>query len=146
MLESGLLFRGWAIMRNPDSNRSRKRDSLLLTAVLSVVILGAAAGLILSSLRPNFKTAQQAGSVDTPIVDSRWNDFEVKYEDNYYLDLDFASDAPMTFSILNEAGQTVYTQTGTAFREEDIRLRLSAGQYCLSISCETGYRINCIIQ
>ena len=145
-LESGLLVWGWTIMRSPDPNRSRRCGSAFLTAILAVIVLGAVAGMVLSSLRPHFKTGQGGGALDEPMVDSRWADFEVKYRDNYFLDLDFASDAPMTFSVLDEAGQTVYTQTGTSFREENIRLQLPAGHYCFSISCETGYRINCIIQ
>ncbi len=145
-MESGLLVWGWTIMRNPDRDRSRRYGSAFLTAILAVIVLGAAAGIAFSTLRPHFQAHQSAGSLDEPMVDSRWAGFEIKYRDNYFLDLDFASDAPMTFSVLNEAGQTVYTQTGSSFREENIRLQLPAGHYCLSVSCEAGYRISCIIQ
>jgi hypothetical protein len=145
-LESGLLLRGWAIMRNPNSNRSRKRDSAIVTAILAVIILGATAAVILSGMRPKFKTAQGAASLEAPIVDSRWNEFTVKYRDNYFLDLDMRADRPMTFSILNENGEPVFTRTETNFHQENILLTLPVGTYSLSMSSETGFNLDMSIE
>ena len=145
-LESGLLLRGWAIMRNPNSNRSRKRDSAIVTAILAVIVLGAAASLVLSGLRPRFKTGQNASGLDAPIVDSRWNEFTVKYRDNYFLDLDMRAERPMTFSVLNETGEPVFTRTETDFHQEHIQLTLPVGTYVFSMSSETGFNLNVSIE
>ena len=143
LLEIGLLLRGVFIMRNPDSSRNRRKDGAILAACVAVILLGAAAAIPLTALRPSFSTEQQASAVDEPIVDNRWMDFEVKYPDNYYLDLEMEAEKPMTFAICSEAGETVYTWTESKFQEKDIRLRLDPGTYQFSMSCETGFEIKC---
>ena len=140
-LECGLLLRGWWIMRDPEKSRSRKGDSRLLAAILAVILLSAAVSIPLACLRPHFWTEQQAGDVDAAVTDNRWADFTVKYPDNYFLDLELEAEKPMTFSILDESGEPVYTRTETDFKEEAIKLKLSPGTYCFSISYETGYHV-----
>ena len=144
-LESAVLFRGAAIMRNPLASRSRRGDSAFLALFFAVVIIGAAAGIALTELRPAFSTAQQAGSIDEPVVDSRWARFDVRYPDNYYLDLKIDADAPLTFSIVDAAGNAVYTETGDSFDQENIRVRLDRGTYWFSMSCDAGFAIQCAI-
>ena len=68
------------------------------------------------------------------------------YLDLYYLDLEMESRDPMTFAVVNDAGETVYSVTDTDFSEEDIALRLSRGHYRFSMSCESGYRVDCSIR
>ena len=140
-LEIVVLLRGWRIMRDPEKSRSRKGDSAWVAVFFAVIILGAAASITLTYLRPHFWTNQTAGDVDQPAVDSRWADFTVKYPDFYYLDLELKADKPMTFSILDESGEAVYTWTETSFQEEAIRLKLPAGDYCYSLSYETGFHV-----
>ena len=142
VLESGLLIRGWLIMRNPDSGRSRKGDSAMLTVMIAVILLGAAGSITLLSMRPHVHTSQQASGLDYPITNESWVNFEVKYADNYYLDLDMKADRPMTFEILNERGEPVYTKTELSFCGEDIRVHLPSGSYSFSLSCDTGFRID----
>ncbi|MBR7016872.1 MAG: DUF2812 domain-containing protein [Lachnospiraceae bacterium] len=140
-IEGAVLFRGWLIMRNPDADRSRRGDSAFITAFFAIILIGAAVMLILTETRPYFETSQRASSIDAPIVDNRWGDFTVRYPDNYYLDLEFEADTPLTFSIVNAAGEAVYTVTETRFDEEDIRVRLTPGKYQLSMSVESGFEI-----
>ena len=83
--------------------------------------------------------------MDAPIVDNRWADFEVRYPDYYYLDLSFDSPAPFTFAVVREDGEVVFTETGTSFQGENIRLPLSRGNYCFSMSCEDGFSVNCYV-
>lgn len=143
LIESALLLRGWFIMRNPESSRNRRGDGAIFAIFLSVIILGAGISIILEGQRPHMWTTQQASSIDQPIIDNRWNDFDVKYADNYYLDLKLEAPAPMTFEIVNDAGEAVFTQTATAFDEKNIRLKLPRGHYQFSISCTTGYYVYC---
>ncbi|MBP0986348.1 MAG: hypothetical protein J6P39_05000, partial [Oscillospiraceae bacterium] len=107
------------------------------------LILGCAAVITTGSLRPGFTTSQGAASVDAPHSSSDWLDFEVKYKDSYFLDLEFKADKPLTFSILDENGNAVYTETGTEFSKEDIKLKLERGHYKLFLSVSSGYEIKC---
>ena len=144
-VESAVLLRGSLIMRNPDASRSRRGDSALLGIFFAVILLGAAGGIILQDMRPNLSTEQQEDTLSEPLTDNRWADFKVRYTDNYYLDLEFESDGPLTFAVINEADEAVYTETGTSFSKENIRIRLSKGQYSFSMSCETGFHLKCSI-
>ncbi len=146
LVEFVVLLRGCLIMRNPQSSRSRHGENAWLPIFFIVILAGAAASITLLSMRPVFTTSQQASSIDKPIVDARWGDFEVQYPDNYYLDLSFEGSTPFTFAILNEAGEPVFTETNTVFEEDTIRLRLPRGHYCLSMSCESGYHISCKLE
>ena len=74
------------------------------------------------------------------------NEFTVKYRDNYFLDLDMRADRPMTFSILNENGEPVFTRTETNFHQENILLTLPVGTYSLSMSSETGFNLDMSIE
>ena len=143
LLEIALLLRGVLIMRNPEASRNRRHDSAILTAILAVALLGAAAAIPLTVLRPSLSTEQRLDAVEAPIVDNRWVDFTVKYPDNYFLDLELEAEKPMTFAIYNEAGEAVYTCTESSFQQKDIRLRLEPGTYQYSMSCESGFKLKC---
>ena len=146
-VESAVLLRGVWIMRNPDHSRARwKNGSAFMATFVSVILLGCAVSTTLTVLRPSFSTKQQAGDIENPIFDNRWVDFTVKYPDSYYLDLEIQSEKPLTFSVLNEAGEAVYTATETNFREVDIRLTLTPGKYEFSMSCETSFQIDAAIE
>lgn len=145
VIESAVLVRGWFIMKNPHSSRNRRGDSAFLAVIFAVILLGSAASITMTHLRPNLSTEQQADSIEQRIIDNRWVDFEVHYADNYYLDLAFDAPAPMTFEIVNENGESVYKVTAKSFHEDDIRLRLSKGNYCFSMTCDTGFQLSCHI-
>lgn len=145
IIESAVLLRGWFIMNNPESSRNRRGDSAFLAVFIAVILLGSAVSISLASLRPHFSTELRASATDQPIIDNRWVDFEVRYTDNYYLDLTLDSAAPMTFEIINKNGESVYKVTDTGFHEEDIRLRLTRGQYWFSMTCDTGFQLSCTV-
>ena len=52
----------------------------------------------------------------------------------------------MRFSILNEAGEAVFTKTETDFEARNLRVRLPAGVYQLSMSCTTGFVLDCSLE
>lgn len=143
LIESAVLLRGWSIMRSPTASRNRKGSSAWFAVFFAVILLGLVGSLTLTALRPHFNSDQRTESVSEPIEDNRWTVFTVRYPDNYYLDLTFESDEPLTFAIVNESGETVYTVTETRFQEEDIRLRLPRGQYWFSMSVDSGYELRC---
>ncbi|MBR6377509.1 MAG: DUF2812 domain-containing protein [Oscillospiraceae bacterium] len=147
-VEAGFLLRGWVIMRSSNSPRKRGGESRMFLIFLAVILLGVAASITLTYLRPHFTTSQQASSVEFPVEDKDWQDFAVKYPDNYFLDLKMQAEEPITFSILNEAGETVFTKTETDFEAQNLRIRLPAGEYRyrLSLSGTGGFLVECELE
>ena len=145
-VEAAVLLRGAAIMRSPDASRKRRGDSAFLTVFILVILLGCIGSSILGGMRPRFQTQQQADSVSEPVTDNRWMDFDIPYPDFYYLDLEADSEQPLSFAILNEAGEEVYSAAGTSIQEEGVRIRLPRGHYTFSMSCESGYSILCYLE
>ena len=142
-IESAVLLRGCAIMRSSSASRSRRGSSAFLAVFFAVIILGAAAGVTMSSMRPHFTTSPQSASIDQPFEDEQQMSFEIRYPDSYYFNLEMESAEPMTFRIVNEDGAPVYAVKQAKFSEEDIRLKLPAGQYRIFLSCSTGFRMEC---
>ena len=146
-LESALLLRGSWIMRSADSSGDRRSESLFLGLFLVLIIAGAAANIVLTDLRPNLQTMQQAGMTEEPVENNRWADFSVSYPDFYYLDLRMEAGKPFTFALLDAEGKAVYTETSSAFEKEDIRIRLDRGDYCFSMTCPEGtpFAVECTL-
>ena len=92
------------------------------------------ARLALSSTRPYLKTFQKAASSDLPAVDAEWNSFEVKYKDNYYIDLEMKSDEPLTVKIVDADGSEVWSRTAEQCNEKNIRVNLPKGAYKILFS------------
>lgn len=143
LTEAVVLIRGVLIMRNPELSRNRRGDGALLAVFFAVLIIGAVSNIWLSGLRPHYMTSQQTDEIDEPIVDNRWLEFDVRYPDYYYLDLRIEADKPLTFEVIDEKQETVYSVTETAFQEKNIRLRLPKGKYWFSMSCESGFELDC---
>ena len=143
LIEVIVLLYGAIKIGKPEAKRSVKGDTRLFIAFVVVLVVGLIGGITLRAARPNITTSQQASSIDAPIRDSQWTGFEVKYTDNYYLDLKMNSDKPMTYKIVSEDGSEVYSMTSDNFSEENICLRLEPGHYWNSISADTGFTIDC---
>lgn len=144
-IEGAVLLRGWSIMRNSDSSRSHRGDSRLFAAFLAAAVLGSATIITLTELRPHFSADQRTDSVSEPLAGSRWTSFQAHYPDYYYIDLQIEADAPLTFEILDGDGKAVYAETGKDIKKENTRIWLARGQYWLSLTCDTGFRVYCSV-
>ncbi|MBR3437134.1 MAG: hypothetical protein IKG97_05205 [Lachnospiraceae bacterium] len=113
--ESGVLISGSLVMMNPDARR------------------------------PHFQTNQTAESVDTPSEDEDWMSFLVTYSDYYYMDVDLEGKKPVTMKLLNASGEVLYTGTGTDLHEKNVQLRLSRGSYTLTLSKESGFKADVVL-
>ena len=133
------LMRGGLLMRSPDT--IRRGDNTLLHAFLLFLVVGWTGTMALLILRPDFSIHQYTAELSEPYEDNRFAEFEVYYPDSYYLDLKIDADAPFAFSIVNEAGEAVYSVTGTDIDEENIRIRLKRGKYWFSSSCGAGFEL-----
>ena len=147
LIEFSVLFRGVLIMRAKESKRKRNRyrDSVLITVFFLTIILGTSSGIFLSGKRPNITVNRIPEANEESVNNERFGGFEVKYPDNYFLDLGIESKDPMTFEVVNESGETVYKITDSSFHEDDIRLNLKKGTYYFSMSCDTYYNLSCNI-
>ena len=141
--EAVFLLWGGFLMRRSDVDQRRQSGIPSIAVFLAVVFLGSAGSLTLVGLRPHFVTVTAAESVTEPVQNESWAGFQVRYPDWYYLNLDIEAAEPLTFSILDEAGDTVYQATETVLHRKDIPLRLARGEYALAISCTSGYRLRC---
>ena len=144
-VECLFLVRGVLIMRNPDSSRNRRGDGVLLAMFFVTLVVGFAAMFALTEFRPYQTWQQQVEEPGEPLIKNQWISFEVHYPDNYYLDLEFRANTPLTFEIVNEKGETVYSETGTSLRKEDIRIKLASGEYWLSLTCDSDFEVKCNI-
>ena len=138
-LEAAVLLWGAWLLCHPDS-KHRKRSSRSLTALFFILlILGSSIPRILGSMRPQLYCKNVTEDVQIPLVDMRWTDFEIRYRDNYILSVTCEAKAPLTFSIVDEGGRVLYTQTGTDLQVEAVCLCLPKGHYWCTISCEAGF-------
>lgn len=142
VFEAVTLLWGGFLVRKSDAGHRRRSGTPSVAVFLAVVLLGTAGSLVLTGLRPHFVTVTAAESVTEPVQNESWAGFQVRYPDWYYLDLDIEAAEPLTFSILDEAGDTVYQVTEAQLHRKAIPLRLSSGEYALTISCTSGFRLS----
>jgi len=135
------LLRGVFIMKDPDSGRSRRGDGALLAVFFAVVLIGSASTIWMLVNRPSFNSDMRADSVTAPMTDSMINEFDVKYGDNYYIDIDYEAALPLRFAIVNDEGEVFYSVSGTEGEAKNVRVRLPKGHYGISLSVESGYSV-----
>ena len=146
LVESSVLTRDAAIMRDPSERKSRKSGSTFLAVFFAVIVVGAAAMITLAYLRPGLSTTQRSSTIDAPIKSERWTEFEIKYADYYYLDLEMRSEKPMTYRITDDAGNVFYEKTEADFKGENIGVRLKPGHYWNELSADEGFSIDLKLQ
>ena len=65
---------------------------------------------------------------------TNWLPIQVKYPDNYNLDLKIDASSPLRVSFVDEDRNVLYTAKSSEFEEENIRLWLEKGNYSLYFS------------
>lgn len=145
-VESAMLFYGGHKMRNREPGRIYRGSRALFAAFLCIIIVGCAVSITLTEMRPQISFQSMTEELTEPYIDNRWVDFEVKYSDNYYLDLDMKADIPFAFEIVTDNGEIMYSEKGTDVHKENIRIKLPKGQYVFSITVEAGYELSASIK
>ena len=144
-VECAVMLCGAVLMRRPESVRNHRRSRLLFNAFLCIILVGCVGNVLLTEMRPYAFAEQGTEEVSEPVQNERYLSFDVKYADRYYLDLELQAESPVTFEVVNAEGASVYTNTGTDVQEEDVPIRLSAGEYWFSVYAETGYHLRASI-
>ncbi|MBE5955256.1 MAG: DUF2812 domain-containing protein [Lachnospiraceae bacterium] len=130
--------RGIIIMKDPDKKKNINGDSYIFLALILFLVIGNGANLFLTSQRP-FYNSVYAGDTISPISNSledgiEWTALPIKYKDNYYMDLTITADAPICFTLINEAKEIIYTVKESSFEETDVKLPLEKGEYKIILS------------
>ena len=140
-----LLFfigRGVHIMRNPDRSKNRKGDVALTSVIIALILLCGISGTWLSANSADVTCNMSAGYMDAIPAElenaCEWTSFEVKYPDFGYIDVEAKADAPLTVTVVDEAGEVLYTVTGSDISEENVRVMLHRGEYRIYISDFAG--------
>ena len=145
VIEVAVIWRGVFIMKSSNASRSSESGTFM-TIFLAVLIIGLASMITLRSLRTNWTTSQRGSSSDAPAADTDWLNFDVKYTDRYYLDVDMESEQPLTIKIVNEAGEEVFSKTAEDYHEKSLPLKLTKGWYWLKLSRGTaGFDVKCTL-
>ena len=142
-----VLLRGIVIMKNTNKRKNARFDKWLMPIFFAGMILGSIAIVSLTENRPRYifmnMVAEYYEAIPKELDEAQdWTVFEVKYPDNYYLDLMIDAETPICVSFVSENGEVAYTVTTAEFEEENIRLWLPKGAYSMYFSDFAGGRIS----
>ena len=140
-------LRGFFLIRKSEKMKKKRFENLNFALYMLTLIAGIALMLCSFALRPYFSGSSLSEEA-APISDAvEWTTFDIRYRDNYYMDLEVAADNPLCITILNERGEAVYQVCGADIAEENIRLALQKGTYTIIFHSFSGGRmeINCEI-
>lgn len=135
-----MLVRGILQIRRKDVKKVIRHDALKFF-LLILLYTGCLIGFfVLAGNRPHIQVMHQGYYIHENPEDEQtvtgWLAFDVKYRDNYYLNLDVEAEHPITLWLEDEKGAVFYTVTGHAVHEDGLKLRLSRGSYEVKIAYE----------
>lgn len=105
-----------------------------LSAMVYIAVACWIVGIVLSMARPDCRGTFEGQG----IVGMAGEKFKVNYKDNYYLNLEIDSEIPIEFKIVDESGNVAYSNSEMIVNEENIRLKLSRGEYQVRIEGANG--------
>ena len=141
-----VILRGVLVMRKPDASRKSKADKWLMPFFFAWVILGGILNVTLIEASVSCSWVNSSGEHYPISADlneaTNWLPIEVKYPDNYYLDLKIDASSPLRISFVDEDMNVLYTAKSADFEEENIRMWLEKGQYSIYFSDFEGGSIH----
>lgn len=137
-----VFIRGIFVMKNAEKPKNAKLDKILIVFFLAWMIGGAFVGSKVMEGRPMFNYSHISGEFGQISADleeaSEWLVFDVNYEDNYYMDIEVETSAPLCISVVSETGEIIHTLTEAEYKEKNIRLHLKKGSYSIYFSDFSG--------
>lgn len=143
--ETVMIAHGYFVMRSPERSKNDRYDSIRLLLVFLVLIVGFVSNGTLYAMRPAGEMRMSAEEI-RPIAAQldramHHNTVEIRYADNYYLDLELAAQSDVTFSIVDSKGAVVFETRGKNEQLKDVKLRLPQDTYRVIFSDYAGGRI-----
>lgn len=133
-----VFLRGILVMRKSEASRKSRFDRWLMPLFLVWVFVGSCIGTSLVEARPycNWMNRSDYYSPISAELDEamNWLPIEVKYPDNYYLDLKIDASTPLCVSFVDEEMNVLYSVKAAELEEENIRLWLDKGKYSIYFS------------
>lgn len=133
-----VLLRGTLVMRKPGGDRNSGFDRWLVPLFLIWVFVGSYIGTALVEARPYcswMNMSAEYAPISANLEEAtNWLPIEVKYPDNYYLDLKIDAGAPLCVSFVDEEMNVIYSVKAANFEEENIRMWLDKGEYNIYFS------------
>lgn len=137
-----LFLRGILIMKNTEKKERIKGDSVFFLLCFIILVTGIIGSAYLTALRPSFNMVYRTDFTEPipyhPEEGINLNAMDVRYKDNYYLDLTIAADAPIGFHIADSDHNLIYTVTGADVKQSDIKLSLEKDIYTIYLSDFAG--------
>ena len=133
-----VILRGVLKMRKSGTNKKSRFDKWLMPLFFAWVIAGSLINVSLVEARPYCSWTNRSAE-HSPISEdldeaTNWLPIEVKYPDNYYLDLKIDASTPLRVSFVDEEMNVIYTAKASEFEEENIRMWLEKGSYSIYFS------------
>ena len=128
-----VMLRGVLVMRKTGTKKKSKFDKWLMPFFFAWGIFGGIINYSLIEARPYFSWSNCSAEyypISADLEDAvSWLPLEIKYPDNYYLDLKIDASTPLRVSFADEEMNVLYTAKSSEFEEENIRLWLDRGNY-----------------
>lgn len=142
MLELAFLIRGTLIMRNIEHRKNSRWDAPLFALLMAVALIGTTASIVWTANRNYFScdyNQEDAAPISAQMSEAyQWNNIEISLTDIYRLDLEIDAETPLCFSVVNEAGEIIYSVKDSTLEQKDIQLILRPGTYSFCLSDFAG--------
>ncbi len=142
---TAVFVRGIIVMKNPDRSKSSRLDMVLIVFFLAIVFGGVIGSNVLLSMRPNNDSSMKAEYMEPISAQNTeaallWNTFEIKYCDNYFIDVEIKADSFVSITVIDEDGKVVYAVSGDNIGEDEASktVRLCKGEYKVYLSDFAG--------
>lgn len=137
-----VLLRGVTVMNRAEKPAAHRGNKLLSAVFFPGILLCVVSAFLLMAFRVDMDctmSAEYMNPISAELSEATlWNTVDVKYADNYYLDVELQAEADVTLTLVDADGETVYTATGASLEEENVRLWLTRGEYKLYLSNFSG--------
>lgn len=133
-----VLLRGVLVMRKSGTSKKSRLDKWLMPFFFAWAIFGGIINISLIEARPYCSWINRSAEyypISANLNEAtNWLPIQVKYPDNYYLDLKIDAGAPLRVSFVDEEMNVLYTAKSADFEEENIRMWLDKGNYSIYFS------------
>lgn len=141
LITTGFFIRGVIMIRRSANGEAVPYDTWKLLLFLAVLVLGNMGWCALEEARPStvITCYTETESIPADLEQAEcWYAFDVKYADNYYLDLDVRADNPLTITLTDAEKNVIYTASDTEIEEDNLCLKLKKGVYNIYLSDFAG--------